>query len=44
MGRLRNNIISLWLSDRELEHLETQAFLAGRRVSPLFVMCLRGLN
>ncbi|MCL2837633.1 MAG: MobC family plasmid mobilization relaxosome protein [Oscillospiraceae bacterium] len=34
MGRLRNNIISLWLSDRELEHLEMQAFLAGRRVSP----------
>ena len=32
--RLRNNIISLWLSDDELEHLERQAFIAGRKVSP----------
>ena len=32
--RLRNNIISLWLSDGELEHLERQAFIAGRKFSP----------
>ena len=42
--RRRSHPVSLWLTDKEYEHLQKQALIAGRKIDPFIRDLIKGVS